>query len=212
VRAARPQQTISFIEISIEAGILLGGKHEACFVLGVAGIEPMPSWPNWPGHRFRLEPTWLRDLSHLLLYKIYYTCSPISGSLAPPSHSPFSLYMNNYILYHFFYCILYYIYNIRRKHMDASRSPTTCLITLYYISLYYVYIIIYVIYYYICDIVHYNIIYIIRHKYMGCEPLAHNMFIYIKLYYMFMYYIILYYIVLYYYICNILLYVWYCTL
>jgi hypothetical protein len=36
-------QTISFIEISIEAGILLGGKHEACFVLGVAGIEPMPS-------------------------------------------------------------------------------------------------------------------------------------------------------------------------
>ncbi len=36
-------QTISFIEISIEAGKLLGGKHEACFVLGVAGIEPMPS-------------------------------------------------------------------------------------------------------------------------------------------------------------------------
>jgi hypothetical protein len=36
-------QTISCIEISIEAGILLGGKHEACFVLGVAGIEPMPS-------------------------------------------------------------------------------------------------------------------------------------------------------------------------
>jgi hypothetical protein len=36
-------QTISFIEISIEAGILLGGKHAACFVLGVAGIEPMPS-------------------------------------------------------------------------------------------------------------------------------------------------------------------------
>jgi hypothetical protein len=34
-------QTISFIEISIEAGILLGGKHEACFVLGVAEIEPM---------------------------------------------------------------------------------------------------------------------------------------------------------------------------
>jgi hypothetical protein len=32
------RQTISFIEISIEAGILLGGKHEACFVLGVAGI------------------------------------------------------------------------------------------------------------------------------------------------------------------------------
>ncbi len=28
------RQTISFIEISIEAGILLGGKHEACFVLG----------------------------------------------------------------------------------------------------------------------------------------------------------------------------------
>ncbi len=54
------RQTISFIEISIEAGILLGGKHEACFVLGVAGIEPMPSWPNWPGHRFRLAPTWLR--------------------------------------------------------------------------------------------------------------------------------------------------------
>jgi hypothetical protein len=37
------QQTISFIEFSIEAGILLGGKHEACSVLGVAGIEPMPS-------------------------------------------------------------------------------------------------------------------------------------------------------------------------
>ncbi len=37
------RQTISFIEISIEAGILLGGKHEACFVLGAAGIEPMPS-------------------------------------------------------------------------------------------------------------------------------------------------------------------------
>jgi hypothetical protein len=28
------RQTISFIEISIEAGILLGGKHQACFVLG----------------------------------------------------------------------------------------------------------------------------------------------------------------------------------
>ncbi len=37
------RQTISFVEISIEAGILLGGRHEACFVLGVAGIEPMPS-------------------------------------------------------------------------------------------------------------------------------------------------------------------------
>jgi hypothetical protein len=37
------RQTISFIEITIEAGILLGGKHEACFMLGVAGIEPMPS-------------------------------------------------------------------------------------------------------------------------------------------------------------------------
>ncbi len=37
------RQTKSFIEISIEAGILLGGKHEACFVLGLAGIEPMPS-------------------------------------------------------------------------------------------------------------------------------------------------------------------------
>jgi hypothetical protein len=37
------RQTISFIEISIEAGILLGGKHEACFVLGLAGIEPMQS-------------------------------------------------------------------------------------------------------------------------------------------------------------------------
>ncbi len=37
------RQTISFIEISIEAGKLLGGKHEACFVLGVAGIEPMRS-------------------------------------------------------------------------------------------------------------------------------------------------------------------------
>jgi hypothetical protein len=54
------RQTISFIEISIKAGILLGGKHKACFVLGVAGIEPMPSRPNWLGHRFRLEPTWLR--------------------------------------------------------------------------------------------------------------------------------------------------------
>jgi hypothetical protein len=40
---AKDPETISFIEISIEAGILLGGKHEACFVLGVAGIEPMPS-------------------------------------------------------------------------------------------------------------------------------------------------------------------------
>ena len=39
----RSRQTISFIEISIEADILLGGKHKACFVLGVAGIEPMPS-------------------------------------------------------------------------------------------------------------------------------------------------------------------------
>jgi hypothetical protein len=37
------RQTTSFIEISIEAGKLLGGKHKACFVLGVAGIEPMPS-------------------------------------------------------------------------------------------------------------------------------------------------------------------------
>ncbi len=35
-------------------------RGTACFVLGVAGIEPMPSWPNWPGHRFRLAPTWLR--------------------------------------------------------------------------------------------------------------------------------------------------------
>ncbi len=34
---------LAFIEISIEAGKLLGGKHEACFVLGVAGIEPMQS-------------------------------------------------------------------------------------------------------------------------------------------------------------------------
>jgi hypothetical protein len=39
----RKIQTINFIEISIEAGILLGGKHDACFVLGLAGIEPMPS-------------------------------------------------------------------------------------------------------------------------------------------------------------------------
>jgi hypothetical protein len=39
----RQTLAISFIEISIEAGILLGGKHEACFVLGMAGIEPMPS-------------------------------------------------------------------------------------------------------------------------------------------------------------------------
>ncbi len=37
------RQTISFIEISIEAGKLLGGKHKARFVLGVAGIEPMSS-------------------------------------------------------------------------------------------------------------------------------------------------------------------------
>ncbi len=45
VLQARVKQTIGFIEISIEAGILLGGnlKHEACCVLGVAGIEPMPS-------------------------------------------------------------------------------------------------------------------------------------------------------------------------
>jgi hypothetical protein len=42
-RAMCCRQTTSFIEISIEAGKLLGGKHEACFVLGVAGIEPMPS-------------------------------------------------------------------------------------------------------------------------------------------------------------------------
>jgi hypothetical protein len=42
-RARRARQTISSIEISIKAGILLGGKHEACFMLGVAGIEPMPS-------------------------------------------------------------------------------------------------------------------------------------------------------------------------
>ncbi len=42
-RPAQALQTISFIEISIEAGIVLGGKHEAFFVLGVAGIEPMPS-------------------------------------------------------------------------------------------------------------------------------------------------------------------------
>jgi hypothetical protein len=42
-RVQTDRQTISFIEISIEAGILLGGKHEACFVLGVAGIEPMQS-------------------------------------------------------------------------------------------------------------------------------------------------------------------------
>jgi hypothetical protein len=37
------RQTNSFIEISIEAGKLLGGKQEACFVLEVAGIEPMQS-------------------------------------------------------------------------------------------------------------------------------------------------------------------------
>jgi hypothetical protein len=37
------EETTSFIEISIEAGKLLGGKHEACFVLGMAGIEPTPS-------------------------------------------------------------------------------------------------------------------------------------------------------------------------
>jgi hypothetical protein len=34
------RQTISLIEISIEAGKLLGGKHVE---LGVVGIEPMPS-------------------------------------------------------------------------------------------------------------------------------------------------------------------------
>ncbi len=40
-REIKIRQTISFIEISIEAGILLGGKHEACFVLGMlrAGID-----------------------------------------------------------------------------------------------------------------------------------------------------------------------------
>jgi hypothetical protein len=38
-----PSQTISFIEISIEAGILLGGKHEASLVLGMAGIVPILS-------------------------------------------------------------------------------------------------------------------------------------------------------------------------
>ncbi len=43
VKIAADRQTISFIEISIEAGMMLGGKHEACFMLGVAGIEPMPS-------------------------------------------------------------------------------------------------------------------------------------------------------------------------
>jgi hypothetical protein len=43
VGARRHHQTISFIEISIQAGILLGGKHKACFVLELAGIEPMPS-------------------------------------------------------------------------------------------------------------------------------------------------------------------------
>jgi hypothetical protein len=43
VEVSDTRQTISFIEISIEAGILLGGKHKACFVLGVEGIEPMPS-------------------------------------------------------------------------------------------------------------------------------------------------------------------------
>jgi hypothetical protein len=42
-RQVAQRQTTSFIEISIEAGKLLGGKHEACFMLGVAGIEPMPS-------------------------------------------------------------------------------------------------------------------------------------------------------------------------
>jgi hypothetical protein len=43
IRAQTDRQTISFIEISIEAGILLGGKDEAFFVLRVAGIELMPS-------------------------------------------------------------------------------------------------------------------------------------------------------------------------
>jgi hypothetical protein len=41
--ASHSYRQLAFIEISIEAGKLLGGKHEACFVLGVAGIEPMPS-------------------------------------------------------------------------------------------------------------------------------------------------------------------------
>jgi hypothetical protein len=40
----RGRQTISLIEIPIEAGILLGGEHDACFVLvGAAGVEPVPS-------------------------------------------------------------------------------------------------------------------------------------------------------------------------
>jgi hypothetical protein len=38
----RTDRQLTFIEISIEAGILLDGKLEARFVLGVAGIEPMP--------------------------------------------------------------------------------------------------------------------------------------------------------------------------
>ena len=41
--AETDRQTISFMEVSIEAGKLLGGKHKACFVLGAAGIEPMQS-------------------------------------------------------------------------------------------------------------------------------------------------------------------------
>jgi hypothetical protein len=38
------RQITSFIEISTEAGILLGGKHEACFVLGVAGMKHASCW------------------------------------------------------------------------------------------------------------------------------------------------------------------------
>ncbi len=67
-RCTPRRQAISFIEMSIEAGILLGGKHKACFVLGVAGIELMPSWPNWPGHRFRQTSqnhVWLHVLALL---------------------------------------------------------------------------------------------------------------------------------------------------
>ncbi len=35
-------------------------KEGALHALKKAGIEPMLSGPNWPGHRLRLEPNWLR--------------------------------------------------------------------------------------------------------------------------------------------------------
>ncbi len=53
------RQTISFIDISIEAFCMAEStKHASCW--GIAGVEPMPSGPIRPGHRFHLEQTWLR--------------------------------------------------------------------------------------------------------------------------------------------------------